>query len=349
MRNMNEEYSSFSFIRFIGKYWKLLTIITLVAVVASFICACFIRPHFKSEAIVFAPRTNSVSKILLADETSNERLDMKAYAYEEETEQMMEILGSRELKDILIRKYNLREHYDLDSTAKHWQTKLYEYIDKNLVIKRTKYGAISITYEDWDPKTACAIANDIVDLLDTMKHRIDNERAAASYAVMQKQLEDVTAEIDRVDDSIRIIMEHGVFDFESQSERVMQQWAVAVAQGNAAAQQRLQAILDTMAIWGPRAEALHDLQYSFREYQSLVKQKMMDAKVDLENDIPTRFVIQRAIVADKKCYPKKSIIAIIGGLSALIVTIIILLVIENLKGTPSLSKEGETSESATAE
>ena len=93
MKKENSEYSSFSLLRFIVSKWKLLTIITVVAAVAAFVCACFIKPHFKSTAIVYAPRTNSVSKILLADETSNERMDMKAYAIEAETEQMLEILN----------------------------------------------------------------------------------------------------------------------------------------------------------------------------------------------------------------------------------------------------------------
>lgn len=352
MKKENSEYSSFSLLRFIVSKWKLLTIITVVAAVAAFVCACFIKPHFKSTAIVYAPRTNSVSKILLADETNNERMDMKAYAIEAETEQMLEILNSRELKDKLIRRHNLIQHYALDTTKKYWQTKLYKNLEESMEIKRTKFGAISITVEDKDPKMACRIANDVVDLLDTIKREIENERARAAYAVMQKQLEDVNAEIDRVDDSIRVIMEHGVFDFESQSERIMQQWAIAVAQGNTAAQQRLQALLDTMAIWGPKAEALHDLQFSFREYQSLVKQKMMDAKVDMDNNIPTKFIIQRAIVPDKKCYPKKSIITLVAGLSALIVSVVILLVIENIKGTPSLRRkdeEADTQESSTAE
>ena len=159
----------------------------------------------------------------------------------------MEILNSRELKDKLICRHHLIQHYELDTTKKYWQTKLYKNIEESLDIKRTKFGAISITFEDKDPEMACRVSNDVVTLLDTIKREIENERASAAYAVLQKQLEDVTAEIDRVDDSIRVIMEHGVFDFESQSERIMQQWAIAVAQGNAAAQQRLQALLDTMA------------------------------------------------------------------------------------------------------
>ena len=66
---------------------------------------------------------------------------------------------------------------------------------------------------------------------------------------------------------------------------------------------------------------------------------MMDTKVDMENDIPTKFVVERAIVPDKKAYPKKSVIMTLSVIGSLIVTLIILLVIENLKGTPSLRQE----------
>ena len=253
----------------------------------------------------------------------------------------MEILGSRDIKDAIIKKYNMLEHYDLDTTKKYWQTKLYKNMNESLTIKRTKYGAISITFDDCDPVMACNVTNDVLDLLDSVKRRMENERAAAAYAVLEKQLADVNAEIDRIDDTIQMIMEHGVFEFEGQSERVMQQYAIAVAQGNTAAVQRLGAELEKLATWGPRAHALQEVQFNFRKYQSLVKQKMMDTKVDMENDIPTKFVVERAIVPDKKSYPKKSVIMTLSVVGSLIVTLFILLVVENLKGTPS-RREDET-------
>lgn len=338
---IQNDHNSFNLIRFVFGKWKIFLIVFIVSAVLSFICASLIRPHFRASAVIFAPRTNSVSKILLANETNNERLDIKAYAIEEETEQMMELLGSRDIKDAIIQKYNMMEHYGLDTNSKYWQTKLYKNLNESLTIKRTKYGAISITFEDYDPKLACAVTNDVLDLLDSTKRRIENERAAAAYAVMEQQLADVDAEIKRIDDSIQIIMQHGVYDFESQSERMMQQYAIAVAQGNAAATQRLQAELEKLSTWGPRAEALHDVQLEFREYQSLVKQKMMDARVDMENQIPTKFVVERAIVPDKKVYPKKSIIMTLSVVASLIVTLVVLLVAENLKGTPSLRRRDE--------
>ena len=342
--NTGNGYNSFSLLRFVFSKWKIFLIVFVAAAVLSFICASLIRPHYQATAVIFGPRTNAVSKILLADETNNERLDIKAYAIEEETEQMMEILGSRDIKDAIIKKYNMLEHYDLDTTKKYWQTKLYKNMKESLTIKRTKYGAISITFEDYDPVMACNVTNDVLDLLDSVKRRMENERAAAAYAVLEKQLADVNEEIQRIDDTLQMLMKHGVFEFEGQSERVMQQYAIAVAQGNTAAIQRLSAELEKLATWGPRAHALYEVQFNFRKYQSLVKQKMMDTKVDMENEIPTKFVVQRAIVPDKKSYPKKSVIMTLSVVSSLIVTLFVLLVVENLNGTPSRRKEETATE-----
>ena len=142
-------------------------------------------------------------------------------------------------------------------------------------------------YENLDVEKMFDYLDRFGDLLDSVKRRMENERASAAYAMLKKQLEDVDAEINRIDDTLQMYMEHGVFEFEGQSERVMQQYAIAVAQGNTAAMQRLSAELEKLATWGPRAHALYEVQFNFRKYQSLVKQKMMDTSGQSRRDSGT--------------------------------------------------------------
>ena len=333
------EYNSFNLIQFLWKWKTSLLIICVATAILSFVFSTpiFVRPKYKSTAIIYAPRTNSVSKILMNEQNYNERLDVKAYAVEEETEQMMQILNSREIQDALIEKFDLANYYQITPDQKYWQTRLYKTLVGNIKIKRTEFGAISITVSDWNPVLASNMTNEIVCLLDTVKNKIEKERASVAYHLLQKQVEEITEEIKRIDDSLSIIMHHGVFDFESQSERVTQQYAIALSQGNTAAMNRLQIELEKLATWGPNSEALRDLQYYFREYQSLCKAKMMDAKVDMESQMPVKFVIEKAIPADKKFFPKKSVIVIVSTLSALIIGIIIILIMESIKATPTTS------------
>lgn len=337
----DQQFNSFSLVQFMWQKRKTLILVCLVVAVVSLIASFLVTPKFKSTAIVYAPRTNSVAKILLNEESYNERLDMKAYADDEETEQMMEILNSREIKDILIDKFDLYNHYGLGEGVSYRQTKMYKYLKGNIEVKRTQYGAIAVSVVDKDPQVAADMANEILVLLDSVKNRIDHERTIASYNLLKRQLEIVDAEVQRIDDSVQVLMQNGVFDFKSQSERVMQQYATAVAQGNTAGMKRLEDELKKMATWGPRSLTLYEEQAYFREYQSVVKIKMMNAIVDMDTEIPVKFVIERAIPADKKTYPKKSLIVLLSTVSAFILAVLVLLTIDKIKETPVTAVQSE--------
>ncbi|MCR4965293.1 MAG: hypothetical protein K6A41_06515 [Bacteroidales bacterium] len=329
MENKNQ-YNAFSLIQFLWRWKWWLLAICVATMIISLGCSMLIKPRFKSTAVIYAPRTNSTAKILLNEENYNERLDMKAYAIEEETEQMMQLLNAQEIKDSLIAKYKLAQYYDIDTESKGWKTKLYKTVTNNITIKRTEYGAISISVSDEDPQMACNMTQDILRLLDTVKNRAEGERTAAAYYALVEQLDSINREIARIDDTIKLCMDHGVYDVEKQSERMMQQYAIAVAGGNAGAISRLKEEMKNMAEWGPKLDAAQNLQYYFIQYQSLCKQKMMDAKLDMSNQIPGKFVVDRPTPADKKYYPKKSIIMIVSTFCVFMLSVLALLIFEKI-------------------
>ena len=77
--NREDLNSSFSLVVFLLKHWKIITIVCVATAVLSFIFSTplFIKPKYQSTAIIYAPRTNSVAKILLNQENYNERLEVK--------------------------------------------------------------------------------------------------------------------------------------------------------------------------------------------------------------------------------------------------------------------------------
>ena len=119
----------------------------------------------------------------------------------------------------------------------------------------------------------------------------------------------------------------------------MQQYATAVAQGNTAGMKRLEEELKKMATWGPRSLTLYEEQAYFREYQALVKTKLMNAIADMDTEVPVKFVIERAIPADKKAYPKKSLIVLLSTFSAFVLAVLVLLTIEKIKSSSPEKEE----------
>lgn len=333
MENQNK-YNAFSLLQFMWKWRKWLLIVCVAAFFVSAACSFLVRPRFKSTALLYAPRTSSVSKILLNEQNYNERLEIKALATVDETEQMLPFLNSVAIKDSLIEKYKLAEYYNINVNKKGGMTKLYKTITNNMTIKRTDYGAISLSVSDWDPQRAYEMTLDVVRWLDTIKNTVEYERALAAYNILQNQLDSIEREIAIVNDSIRALMAHGVFDVKLQSERLTQQYAIAAAQGNAAAMQRIIREQDTLAKYGAQLTSYQDLEYNFSKYHALCKQKMMDAKMDMTTIMPVKFVIDKPFPADKKFYPKRSIIVIISTLCAFILTLIVLLTIERIEDKP---------------
>lgn len=340
MENQNK-YNAFSLLQFMWKWRKWLLIVCAATFVISAACSFLVRPRFKSTALLYAPRTSSVSKILLNEQNYNERLEIKALATVDETEQMLPFLNSVAIKDSLVEKYNLAEYYNVNLNKKGGKTKLYKNLTNNMTIKRTEYGAIQVSVSDWDPQRAYNMTLDVVRWLDTIKNHVEYERAQAAYTILENQLDSVDKEIAATNDSIREIMKHGVFDVKGQSERLTQQYAIAAAQGNAAAMQRIQREQDTIAKYGAKLTAYQEMSYNFSKYHALCKEKMLDAKMDMTTIMPVKFVIDKPFPADKKFYPKKSLIVIISTLCAFILTMIVLLTIERV-GNPSDRKDSAT-------
>src|SRR3954468_21201026 len=96
------------------RWRKPLSIVLLCTLVAAFIFSGpgFITPKFKSSVIFFPSATNSISKAIL-DDNSSEKQDILAYGEEEQAEQMLQILNSDEIRSRIISKYDLMKHYDI--------------------------------------------------------------------------------------------------------------------------------------------------------------------------------------------------------------------------------------------
>ncbi|MCL2168135.1 MAG: Wzz/FepE/Etk N-terminal domain-containing protein [Lentimicrobiaceae bacterium] len=327
------EFNSFSLINYIWQWRKLFLILCFAAGVLSIIFTLkfFIRPQFKATTIIYAPRTNSFSKIISNESNINERLDVKAYAVEEETEQMMEILNSREIKDVLIEKYDLVNYYGINTERKVWKDKFYETLKGNIDIKRTKYGAITISVSDWSPERAAQMANDIAAELDTIKNRIECERAFAACKALEIHIKKADQQRQLIADSLDVLAKKGVFILDFQVERVMQQYAIALAQGNMAGVQRLQTELEKLEKWGHASNSLRREQLYLSDQIALMKVKLLNAQMDYSGTMPVKFVIQKAVAPDKNSYPKKIIIGLLSVVGTFFITLIVLLLIDKIK------------------
>ena len=184
----NEDFESTNFIVFLHQWRKPLYIISIVAFIASIIFSSpfFITPKFESTVIMFPTSTNSISKALLSDNVG-EKQDIMQFGEDEQAEQMLQILSSNKIRDKVIEKYNLMEHYEINKDSKYKNTKLFNAYENNVTFRRTEYMAVKITVLDKDPKIAAAMANDIAELMDSTKNTMQKERAIRAFEIVEAE------------------------------------------------------------------------------------------------------------------------------------------------------------------
>jgi hypothetical protein len=264
-------------------------------------------------------------------ENNFQKTDVLQFGEEEEAEQMLQILNSDEIRTRICERYYLMQHYGIDSNDKFKRTKLYEEFQSNINFKRTEYMSVKIEVMDINADTAAAIANEIAALHDSTKIMIQRERANQALNIVRQEYLTKQKEIQAMEDSLKVINGFGLFDYESQSEVTSEQYAIAIAKGDQRAIKSLEEKLKIIGKYGSAYVSLRDNMYMQRKQLNLLKSKFDEAKVDAEQILPQKFIVSNAYPAEKKSYPVRWIIVVISTIATLLLSIIALLVLENIR------------------
>jgi uncharacterized protein involved in exopolysaccharide biosynthesis len=325
-----DDFNSLNVLFFVYKWRKQLGLVGISAFIISCIIALTIQEKYKSSVILFPATTNSISKALLTDNT-NSNEDVLQFGEEEEAEQMLQILSSDEVRARICDKYHLMEHYGIDPDDQYKRTKLYDEFLQNINFKRTEYMSVKIEVMDESADTAALIANDIAALHDSTKTRIQHERAREALKIVEREYLAKQKEIKKMEDSIKVLNSYGVFDYESQSEVTSEQYAIAIAKNDTRAIKSLEEKLEIIGKYGSAYVSLRDDLVLQRKQMNLLKSKYDEAKVDAEQVLSQKFVVSNAFPAEKKSYPIRWLIVVVSTLSALLIAVITILLVENIK------------------
>lgn len=327
----NQVFDSTSLAVLIFKWRIPLIIIAVIAIVASVIFSspAFITPLYKSTVVLFPTSTNSISKALLAENSGGEK-DILEFGEDEQAERMLQILNSNRIRDKIINKFNLMDHYEISPDSKYRNTRLFKEYESNISFHRTQFMAVKITVYDKDPAIAADIANEIATLIDSTVNEIQQERAQRALKIVKTEYFQLQADIKQMQDSLKRLMQRGVHDYESQAEMINRQLAIEIGKGNNAAVRRLENKLSDLAnLGGAYVTLTNTLEFDV-EQLSLIKAKYKEAKVDAEQVLPQKFVVSKAYKAEKKSYPIRWLIVVVSTFSALFLGLLVIVIIENL-------------------
>lgn len=324
------DFNSSDFISYVWGNRRTLITITILAIIISAIISFTITPKFKSTVVMFPATTASISRSLLT-ESGPYQQDILRFGEEEDAEQLMQVLNSEQIRENIISKFHLAEHYGIDTSSKFVKTKLQQEYKSNISFHRTEYRSVIIDVLDKDRTYAANIANEISNQIDTVINKMQKERAKKALQIVEKEYFALRAEKKHMEDSISYIMKQGVMDYESQAEVFNGAYAKALANGKLQGAKTLEQKLSILAKYGSNYVSLRDILTREADRLSTLGQKYMEAKVDAQQDLPHKFIIDRAYEAEKKSYPIRSLIVLVSAVSAFFIALLALVIKDSIK------------------
>ena len=325
---------------------NILIILVLAVVLAIlFSSQLFIKPLYKSSVILYPTTTYSASKAVM--NTNNLiYVDPLEIGDESQTEHMMQILNSGIIRDKIIEKYDLMNHYGIDNNCEYKQSKLIKAYEDKIRIKRTEYNSVKIIVLDTDPEIASNIANDIAALFDETMNEMQREISAKAFEIVEREYNNTIDEINVLEDSLKYYREKGIYNYDIQINTLSQQLATELAKGNDKGAKNIENQINKLSQNGHRyndiSKAFQIKENEFNERTNkfisisqrrsnnmeLLKTKYDDARLNATETIPHKLVITNAYISDKPVYPIRWVIVTVTFFATLIIIIMVLAAFE---------------------
>jgi uncharacterized protein involved in exopolysaccharide biosynthesis len=321
METFNQERQNL--LLFVWKKRKTLLITSGITAIAAIIISLMIKPLFLSTAVVFPTATSTVS----FSEQRNAKASSMDFGEEDQAEQLVQILQSSRIRDKVIQRFDLMKHYDIDPNDKNRNYKLMKEYDGHIKFTRTKYGSIQIDVLDEKPELAAEIANKIVDLIDTVKNNMVAERTVPAFEINLRKKQLLEQDLQNVLVQLDSLADKGVISIEGRTNL----YTAYIEAKTPADREFLKRQIDVNLKYGAKFDGLEQM----RDEKIIKMEKFLDSYEQAESDayanFTHKFIVERAVKADKKDKPKRMIIVLLAVIGSLVFTVFTLLINERIK------------------
>jgi len=293
-----------------------LIIVLLIALVGSIVFSgpWVITPKFKSWAVVYPA-------------------NISPYSEESETEQMFQILQASYVRDQVIEKFNLAEHYDIAPDYKYRLTALLNEYRESVKISKTPGEAIKIEVFDKDPVIAKEMVETILTSYNTKVAMLHEEKFGEVVEMWERAIARKKAVIDSLAVKLRTLAtEDGLIEYDFQANELVKGLLGTVEGGATRINNKEVAQLEK-SIRAKGGELLYTLD-RFKAEVDLFKgisHEYDRAYVDYDRQFSYTNIIETPIVADKKSTPVRWLIIALTMFATLFLALTVIGILENLR------------------
>lgn len=186
MSVFDEKSSTLSVESIYLKNWKLIAGVVLLCTTGAIIFTLLLTPRYRAKASFFIPYTISLEQTV----------ENPQFGYDVEADRLLQLLHSEQMKDSVIRKFNLVKYYEIDTSSFGWQAGLNELYDQRFISNRTNVMSIVVEAETHDPKFSAQIVDYIVKLAGRMRERFMKTNSQLAGERFRIDYENKRAEVD---------------------------------------------------------------------------------------------------------------------------------------------------------
>ena len=359
---MTENNNLLPLLKVWAKWSKVILLICVVSGIGTAIVSYFLVNYYKSTTIFYPASSDTQKPEKLFGYASE---SMYYYGTSEDVDRVLSIGESEELKDFLIQKFALYQHYAVDSTSQKGRFLIREILGSQFTIQKNRYDAIELIVEDTDPKVARAMAQTARIKINEMSQQLIRNSQGQILAAFESSLSNQKQELQKLEDSLRVIRaNYGIYNTETQSKILTDLSAIAEARlartsaQVAALEREPAANRDTVIMMRSLVKGLQNEVAQLRKgsggtaafnkgvgvidiltqiHEQTRKQLSFDVvrlsqmKATLKSNVSSLYVVEEARIADMKSRPKRMVIVLAAVLAAFIFSTIGILLFENYK------------------
>ncbi|MEI6883769.1 MAG: Wzz/FepE/Etk N-terminal domain-containing protein [Bacteroidota bacterium] len=289
------------------KFHLLAVIIAAVLLSVLFSSPIFITPLYKSYAIVYPS-------------------NISPYSDENETEQMIQMLQSRDIRDSVVHKFNLPKHWGVDSTYEYFVSTMVWYWEQRVIIAKTPNEAVEIEVLDPDPQVACDMVSAIIEYYNAKVRSLHKEKfgeVVQNYDFIMNQKQQYMDSLSK--QATELGTKYGILEYEGQTREVMRAYFQNKGSGEVQKYKR------NLEEHGGEIMKLGEMMRSESEALATLKLDADRALLDFHRRYTHANVLSKPFAADKKSFPVRWLIVVMSTVAALFFALIVAGIIENRK------------------
>jgi uncharacterized protein involved in exopolysaccharide biosynthesis len=306
--------------RILDIIWKRKFHFVTVGVIAIILSAIFSGPTFITPRFKSTARVYPTNIWVLSDES--------------ETEQMLEILNSNDLKLKMFDTFELDKVYEVNKDDPKYFTYMFDNYNTYVSTRKTEFETAEVEVLDIDPNRASAMCDSIISFYNKKVGEMHKAKEKEMVVISSQQLKEnheQLTDIEKQLDSIR--KESGILSYDYQVPELTRGYmnALATGRGSSSDTKKIENLYDNFSNYGSKAARLEHFFDKKLEVIDSLNIEYQHHLMEYRKNITYSHVVEYPFPADKKSYPVRWLVVLFSAFSAIFIALLTFLVLDYRK------------------